>query len=390
MNKKLAHHSILKDTTIYLIFAVTLFAVMGVASIAPAFPQIIEYFEITVKEVGWLITVFTLPGILITPFTGVLADRIGRKKILVPSLLLFGIAGFLCVFVREFELLLLLRFFQGLGAASLGSLNITLIGDLYASGQRAAVMGYNASVLSIGTAAYPALGGALAMAGWYYPFILPVLAVPFGLIIVFVLKNPEPKIDQSFHDYLKNTWKNINQRSVWGLFMISILIFVMLYGVYLIYFPILLKERMSATALYIGTAMSAMSVTTAITSSQVGKLSKKYTPRSLLLAGIIFYAFSMILLSIANQWATAVFPVILFGIGHGMTIPVFQTMLVGFAPMKERAAFMSINSMVLRIGQTIGPIIMGLAYSFGGLNVTFLAGALVAGIMAVVILSLVR
>jgi MFS family permease len=87
---------------------------------------------------------------------------LGRKKIIVPSLLLFGIAGTACAFARDFNLLLLLRLLQGIGAASLLSLSVTLIGDLYAGDRRANAMGYNASVTSIGTAIYPTVGGALA------------------------------------------------------------------------------------------------------------------------------------------------------------------------------------------------------------------------------------
>ena len=52
---------------------------------------------------GLLITVFTSPGIVMTPLLGVLSDRYGRKKILVPALLLFGIAGGACA--RDFSLL---------------------------------------------------------------------------------------------------------------------------------------------------------------------------------------------------------------------------------------------------------------------------------------------
>jgi len=54
------------------------------------------------------------------------------------------------------------RFLQGIGAASLSSLTITIIGDFYSRRHRAAAMGYNASICSIGAAIAPILGGALA------------------------------------------------------------------------------------------------------------------------------------------------------------------------------------------------------------------------------------
>jgi len=48
--------------------------VMGIASITPAFPGIIKYFGISTQQVGWLIAAFTLPGIFLTPVSGILAD----------------------------------------------------------------------------------------------------------------------------------------------------------------------------------------------------------------------------------------------------------------------------------------------------------------------------
>ncbi|HKI90470.1 MAG TPA: MFS transporter [Draconibacterium sp.] len=372
------------------IFMVTLIAVMGVASITPAFPSIQKHFGLTPTQVTLLITVFTFPGIFLSPVVGIMADRMGRKTILLPSLFLFGLAGLGCFFTKSWEILLVLRFLQGIGSASLGTLNVTLIGDIYSGEKRVAVMGYNASVLSIGTAAYPAIGGALAMAGWQFPFLLPFLAIPTALMVIFGLNNPEPSKKQNFKEYLQRTWKNINKKTVWGLFIINILVFVVLYGAYLSYFPQLMEERMHATPLHIGLFMSGFSVITAITSSQLKEINRKFKQKTQLYMSFILYMISMLLLSFAHEWWQLILPVITFGMAHGMIIPGIQTLLVGFAPISERAGFMSINSMVLRVGQTIGPVFIGIFYAIGGTGVAFLGGALVAISMLVIAFFLVK
>jgi MFS family permease len=144
-----------------------------------------------------LITAFTLPSLILGTIIGILTDRWGRKRIIVPSLFLFRIAGTACAFARDFNLLLWLRLLQGIGAASLLSLSITLIGDIYTGDRRITAMGYNASISSVGTASYPIISGVgvLATMGWYYAFMLPILAIPLGLLVLFTLKNPEPKGD---------------------------------------------------------------------------------------------------------------------------------------------------------------------------------------------------
>lgn len=372
------------------IFLTTLMAVLGVASITPAFPTIIQHFGITPPQVALLITVFTVPGVFLAPVVGMLADRLGRKVILLPSLLLFGLAGGACFFTNDWEVLLVFRFFQGVGASALGMLNVTLIGDLYEGKRRGEMMGYNASVLSTGTALYPFIGGALAMAGWQFPFLLPLLALPTALLAMLWLKNPEPKKSQDFSSYLKNTWKNINRKTVWGIFIINVLLFFILYGAFLSFFPQLMKERFNASAFYIGAIMSGFSIITAITASQKKHINRLLGVKPQIYISLVLYMVTMLLISASHQWWQLFFPLVAFGLAQGMLMPEVQTLLVGFAPLNERAGFMSINSMVLRLGQSVGPVFIGLFYALGGVGTAFIGGATVAVVMLLVAFFMVK
>lgn len=389
-NEKLAKQVVSKESNLYLIFSITSFAVMGVASITPAFPQIIRQYNLTVRQIGYLITLFTLPGVFLAPFMGMLADRYGRKTILFPSMLLFGTAGFLCAFQSTFHNLLIMRFFQGIGASSLGSLNITLIGDLFDGKKRIRVMGYNASALSVSTAAFPALGGFLASFDWQYVFYLPALILPFAFLVLLRFNIPRVRNSISLDKYLGNVWKIINVRKVWGLFLINIMVFIILYGAYLSFFPILMKSRFQASALIIGLTMSLMSVTTAVCSSQLGKVRLKITSQKLLYLSAAFYALSLVLLSFASNWPLLVTGILVFGTAHGFFIPNIQTALVGMAPLSERAAFMSLNSMVLRIGQTLGPLVAALFYIHHDIRPVFWAMAVIALLMMAILKLMVE
>ncbi len=376
------------DANLQIIFGITLTYIMGVASITPAFPKIVKELNISAKDVGLLIAVFSFPGILLTPFLGVVADRWGRKRIIIPFLMLFGIAGGLCFFVRDFKLLLILRLIQGIGAAPLGSLTVTIIGDIYSGKELVAAMGYNSSVRSIGSAGYPALGGALAMMGWHYPFVLPVIAVPIGFFVLFNLKVPEPENEVHIREHLSIVWKKLRNRQVVGLLVIGIIIFVMLFGSYMTYFPLLLGNSFGLSSLIIGLILAGVSLIAAFTSSQLSKIIKLFSKKIILKISFILYALALSIIPLISQPWLFFIPVVIFGVAHGMNIPVIQALFAEAAPLKYRATFMSVSGMTFRIGQTLGPLLMGMVISVWGIGGAFYAGAVLSVAMFIIIFRL--
>ncbi len=354
-----------RNKNLLVIYSITLIAVLGVASLAPAFPKIIDHFHISTQKVGWLIAIFTLPGIVLTPLLGILSDRIGRKKVLIPSLVIFAIAGTACAFIDDFNLLLVARFFQGVGAASIGSLNITLIGDLFSGNERGKAMGYNASATSIGTASYPAIGGLLASFSWNYPFFLSALAIPVGLAAIFGLENIEPQKNNNFKKYFSNALHSILKKDVLSIYAITFLFFIILYGSILTYTPILLKQKFNSPSHQIGMLLSAMSIAMGIAATQTGRINQMFAPSKIIFGVGILYITAFILIPIIPSIYFLLIPLLLYGFANGMLLPVLQTSLAGKASLDERGMFMSLNGMVLRLGQTVGPAITGFAFIYG-------------------------
>ncbi len=379
-----------KDHNLHVLWGVTLMAVLGVSSVTPAFPRIVQELGVSSGQVGLLITVFTLPGIVMTPVLGVLSDRYGRKKILVPALFLFGVAGGACALAGSFGTLLALRFFQGIGAAALGTLNVTVIGDIYGGRERSAALGYNSSVLSIGTASYPAIGGLLATFGWFYPFALPLVALPIGVLVLFSLHNPEPLNDQGLREYFGSVWEHMRSREVFGLIGASLLTFIILFGPQLSYLPILMNDRFDAPAYLIGVVLSSASLTTALISSQLGRLTGRFSETSLLKTAFLIYAAALVAVALApNLWVLLI-PAALFGVAQGINLPNAFSLLNSHAPNENRGAFMATNGMSLRTGQTIGPLLMASLAGALGLTGAYLATAALALVAFFLVLAVIR
>jgi MFS family permease len=170
------------------ILSASMLTIMGSAAVAPALPEMLEYFA-NVPNASLLVSlVVTLPalGIIISsPFIGILADRYSRKKILMASLAIFALVGVTGAFFNSLYTILAFRLFLGVGIAGMTICTSALLDDNYTGAElkkktalQAACMGFGAAVLQLA-------GGALAGINWhspYYIYLISLLIIP-GVIL---------------------------------------------------------------------------------------------------------------------------------------------------------------------------------------------------------------
>jgi MFS family permease len=151
-----------------------------------------------------------------------------------------------------------------------------------------------------------------------------------------------------------------------------------------------MDERFNAPAWLIGTVLSVGSLTTAATSTQLGRITARFSERTLLHTSFIVYATALAVIAFAPALPLLFVSAILFGIAQSMNIPNIFSLLNELAPSENRGAFMSINGMTLRIGQTIGPLLMASTAGLLGFTGAYIAAAGLAILSFFVILLLVR
>lgn len=378
-----------RDPNLWLLFAVTLVAVGNVSSVAPAFPRVVDALGISRVDVGWIVTAYSLPGILSAPLAGVLADRLGRKRVLVPTLIVFGTAGAACALARSLPVLLAFRVVQGAAAAPLVGLAITMIGDRFSGSARVKAIGYNASVLNVGTATYPAVGGALAAIAWFWPFALPILALPVAGAIAWRLESPPVDRAQTLSDYLTVARNRLADRRVLGLLGVNLGVFVLIFGAFLTYVPELLDERFASPPFIAGLIVAAASVSSGIVASQLGRITPLLPPERLIQVSLVIDALALALMPVApGPWGVGGAS-LLFGVAQGLNQPALQTRLAELASEASRGVVLSMNGMILRLGQSIGPLLLGGVLALGGIGLVFYVagglGLVVAGLALVVL-----
>jgi ACDE family multidrug resistance protein len=358
-----------------LICAISLTTIVGQSIISPALPAIRHALSVSPEQIGLVITAFTLPGIFFVPITGVLADRYGRRTIMIPFLFLYGITGAASGLAPDFETLLALRFLTGIAAGSLGSLSIVLVADFFSDRQRARVFGIRIAIGQVGNATMPLVAGGLTVIGWQYPFALYALAIPVGLFALYIMEKDRPEAGSGLGAYLARTMAAVSSKRILSLLTIPLSLTIVNHGINLTFIPILMELSFQASAVMIGVVVSARVAVGAVFAFNLGRLVARFGEVNLLYVSFtaLGIAFLITPLMPSVWWLLA--PSMLAGVTTGMAFPSFQSILVRQAPEGSLAGIMAANSVAARFGQTIGPLLAGLGFTLIGLDLVFIAAA---------------
>lgn len=371
-------NKLFQDKNFYIANAVTLVAIMGGIVIAPILPLLGTSFRVEPHQVELVMTVFLIPAALMTPLCGVLVDRIGRKQILIPSLLLFAIAGGFAAFAQDFTTLLICRFVQGLGVASLELSALTIMGDLYRGKQIVTAMSFNAALIGFSSTFYPLIGGLLGGVSWRYPFLLSVVAFPMAFLAWMVLKLPkqQQKVPQaSLGQYFKLTIQSVSNRAVVGLFCAIAAVFVLDFGIMVTYIPILVGTSFKAAAWITGVILASKAVSMSLLASRLEALAHRFSPIALIRLSFVVSAIALAVVpAIHNVWLLVI-PSMIFGVAQCLALPPSQALLAGLGTRESRGGVMAVNATVQAVGQALGPILAGIAFSLWGMQGVFFASA---------------
>ena len=153
------------------------------------------------SELEWAINSYTLvfAGLLFT--FGVVGDRIGRKRVLMAGLFLFGLGSLLSAYSHSPDQLIAARAVMGLGGAAVMPQTLSIIANVFEPAERARAIGIWTSAVGIGVATGPVLGGLLLTHFWWGSvFLINVPVTIAGAVAALLLvpesRNPAPgKVD---------------------------------------------------------------------------------------------------------------------------------------------------------------------------------------------------
>lgn len=361
-----------RDPNLLILLSVIMFAVTGGSLVGPIIPEMISPLGATHRNIGLVLSIYTLFALVTTPILGIAADRWGRKKVIVPTTILFGISGLLITFTDTFWLVLIYRALQGVGVGGMMNSVITAIGDLYEGAERTQAMGYRVTVQGLTNATIPFASGALATIAWFLPFYIHSLAILAGIIAAWKLK--EPQGIQRPEGYFRRVLSGIaNLRALW-LFFSNFMCFFLLYCL-VVYMPIFVVEELSLTTLHAGLALSVAAGINSITATQAGRLRKFFSEESLIFFGFTSCGLALLLVGLAPNYWLMLFCFVIWGVGFGSVMPTLNASAAGLVPANLRGGLLSVFTLLIYLGQTVSPLFFALFVKKDSVHDTFFVGS---------------
>jgi MFS family permease len=382
--------NIFQDKNLLIVVSMTMIAIMPLFSISPILPTIATGLKISSAQAGLIMAAYLMPVAIGTPIYGILADRFGFKKILIPSLLVFALGGVLCAFAPNFRSLIEWRILQGLGGASLEALVLSIISSLYSGKKLTQAMALNAGAIGVGSTIYPILGGVLASLSWRYPFALSLLAVPVALLVGLKLKLPrrqKPTEKFNLGSYVKNILKSIQNRNVLLLFFAVITLFLVEFGAFYTFTPVFAGDKLGASSAVIGMVLTTNALSLTIFSFFVTLVASKVSEINLIKISFVIFAVALCIIPTVNSIPMLVIPCVLIGIVEAIAFPSLQSSIAKLAPREYRSGFMSLNVTIQAVSRALGPVFAGIIFGISGIAGVCFIGAAVT-IISIVIFSL--
>ena len=293
----------------------------------PNIAVIQEDFGTSYTLIAATISAYTLMMALSQLIHGPLSDRFGRKRILLPGLIVYIIANILMYFSWDVYSLIAFRVLQAIGVSTTVVVGAAVISDIFPRERRGRAMGTYTFVLLVGPTIGPVVGGVLADAfGWRSIFIF--LTIVGSLMALVVYKLLPETLQKPHKSHALAALALLKDSKTAATCLLGAAVFASIY-IFATFLPIVFHESYGLSSTYIGLAFLLSGIMLLAGTFIGGRLSDKIDRKKVFISGA-FIAFISVLLS--AFWADALYPLIaayaLFGFGTGLFFPAARVYVI--------------------------------------------------------------
>ena len=339
---------------------------VGFGIVVPILPRYAERFGASGLTVGLLFASFSLAQFLGAPLLGRLSDRIGRKPVIVISLLGTALGSFVTGAAGALWVLFLGRIIDGGSGASL-SVAQAAVGDMAEPRDRARLMGLLGAAFGVGFVLGPALGGLASLGGTHVPFYV---AGTLALInaVAAMIRVPETRRPGTARPEASRKTRPHALTPVLRQLAVVGFVTTVAFTAFEATFALLGHHRFGfgekgSAFVFLGVGI----VLVIVQGGVYGGLVKRYGVHMLYVGGIALLVAGLALMSIATAWAVLAAALLLLSVGQGVASPSITTLVSEYAPAERRGEAMGFQQSATAIGRIVGPPAAGWMFDHVGM-----------------------
>lgn len=353
--------------------------------VSPVLPEMVQQLDLDPRWAGTLVSVHALTSAICTPLFGIVADRIGKLKVLIPCLILYAVFGISTSLLTAMPLLLLSRGLLGAASGGVAAATIGLLGGMYDGEARSRVLGYATSIMTTSAIFFPLLGGWVGGMDWRFAFYLYGLGIPLAVVAIFNLKERRSQgaslIGTNQGKQLAQIFGNSNILSLY-LFLGAAAMIV--YAV-VIYTPLYLKAAIGAGPELNGFVLAVRLVGAALVSALgASRIARRLGRNRAIAFGFSLMSVTLITIPFLTQLYLIIPTAVLFGAGFGIITPNLYDQLAELSPIETKTTVLAIGTGFNSLGQFVSPVILGPVWKSAGLPSVFYVAGLIAAIVSFV------
>lgn len=334
--------------------------VIGVGVIIPVLPYYIKSFGVSDLIVTLLVAVFALLSFVFAPMLGSLSDKLGRRPVLIWSIISTSIGWFIFAWAPSVIWLFIGRIIDGLAAGNVTTAQSSLADIAPDDKTRAHNMGLIGALFGVGLIIGPIIGGLLGSLGPTVPFwFVGILAAINAVLAYFFLpethhvKNTDAKISLNPIKPVIDGFRNKEMRALFGVWFLFGIGIAIQQGTFALYMANVFGYTESMIGILFGVIGLLIVINQMALMKQVWL--KYFREKALAHIMLLVFAFGMILIAVPTLVVFGI-GIILVTLGQGTLRAVFSSMIAGFNPNK-RGEYLGISMSIMSLSMVIGPLI---------------------------------
>lgn len=402
----------LKTPALAVLFATVFINLVGFGLVVPLLP----FFAQSLKAEAWQITLmfsaYSLGQFFAEPFWGRLSDRIGRKPVLLMTLIANALGYLMLAFVPNIWLAIAVRLFTGLGAGNISTVQ-GYVADVTPPEQRAGRMGLIGAAFGLGFIVGPGLGGLLTQPqlgrlGYQLPiFLAAALAAVAAVGVVVFLRESRAKADPAApRPAFLAGLKDARDNAVVSRVLVVTLIYMAGFSAMESVFGLWSESRYQWGAREVGLSFMIVGIVSTLNQGFfAGRLARRFGESRVLATGMLLFGTSLVLQVLAPvAWFPAtrlelgaltipvvqgwIIPIVMAigACGMSLAMPNISAMISRASPPDRQGAMLGLNMASSSVARIFGPMIAGALFSGLGHDWPFVIGALLtvpAALMAI-------